>query len=930
MQQGIQANIGILQRQRQLDIAEYAQTIRDTDSMLGMINQGAIEYFSGRQQQRKQNRASGSELDTGLDPTRNRHLAVQKEIDANYATAREVASKLGRAHLSSGSRNPADRFEAVRGIRTALSDLSSSTRNNKVLFELTNNHRAFNEWEDKLKTIAVENKLNIDAREVDAMTKKYDDYTKDGSQSVKPSDFRLDKFTYDGAGGLARYNAAAKKFAAEYSEFETFEGNDGDLLERQITTTPGLDDLSSKLYEVFKHDNDLKALYENTQINRLKEDGETEYTYRDYLKDLTKAHARSETEEVRTTSKSTLRADEGTASGKNTKEEAKAAGTDNVLGVKVTDKTRSAIAAGDDILNRGGNVDGLSDRDWLKMGRLDDEDRLDIIQIDADGKEVPKGQPGANRIEVFDLGKPATAEEAAIPKKLIHTIPINRNNASLPINTTSNEFQTIEGLSIGHNAGIKTGGRNLGFATNNPVNIKGDPAKFPVTKDFDTEGPDDKVFQRVFPNMEAGTAAGQDLLAQYKNGKNATFNKNLKAKGKTGEDATLTDLYETWATGATPALIEKIANDIGVTPETKIDDIPVDQLFKGILSVENSQIHEVFYNGKETPAPATPTQAAATATAAAPVQTPQEIKLAQTIGNFTPFEESVIGEDLGEFADTPDKAREVARYIDDNNVDVKGDIEVTEGGLKTNITSKQAQKLMTKHGNRVDQIYNELAAISNELDEFNIERERVGAPVITAENIETELTRGVIIDRKSKKEDEILNGFEKVSRLQQELVQENAALSNVTSAVTNSPKVKAALIDKMIPDYADQSYDNYVKLVTDAAAKTPGGVKLEGLSVNGMGSDVKIRQSSVKDNIWFVEEPGKSVEKIEGMEAFKAYVKENLKEMAFDANPPTELRSQAILLETVNAEASRIEANRTAPLPPVPTISKNNPFNFNK
>jgi hypothetical protein len=39
--------------------------------------------------------------------------------------------------------------------------------------------------------------------------------------------------------------------------------------------------------------------------------------------------------------------------------------------------------------------------------------------------------------------------------------------------------------------------------------------------------------------------------------------------------------------------------------------------------------------------------------------------------------------------------------------------------------------------------------------------------------------------------------------------------------------------------------------------------------------------------------------------------------MAFDANPPTELRSQAILLETFNAEASRIEANRTAPQPVV-------------
>ena len=176
------------------------------------------------------------------------------------------------------------------------------------------------------------------------------------------------------------------------------------------------------------------------------------------------------------------------------------------------------------------------------------------------------------------------------------------NIAPAPINATAllenkerdeNGYLINQDLQPGDNNGVAPkvlGGVNLGYFTNNPLNIKG-PDTVPVIKRFDRESENDTIFHRVFPNIQTGLSAGFNLIDQYKSGRIGKFNNALSEQGKSLEDATLTDMYGVWATGSSPEKVKRIADAIGVSPDTKIQDIPTQELAVGMMAVENPQLY---------------------------------------------------------------------------------------------------------------------------------------------------------------------------------------------------------------------------------------------------------------------------------------------------------------------------------------------------
>lgn len=165
-----------------------------------------------------------------------------------------------------------------------------------------------------------------------------------------------------------------------------------------------------------------------------------------------------------------------------------------------------------------------------------------------------------------------------------------------------NGYIINEGLVIGDNNGIvpKIMDSDLAAYTNNPLNIKGRDDQVPVIKRFDREGPDDVLFHRVFPTMQAGTAAAVNLITKYQKGDIGAFNTYLKNNNKTLSTATIADFYRTWATGADDQKIATIARVIGVSPNTKLQDVDASQLFMGVLSVESPRLFQSF-TGRNSP-----------------------------------------------------------------------------------------------------------------------------------------------------------------------------------------------------------------------------------------------------------------------------------------------------------------------------------------
>jgi hypothetical protein len=167
--------------------------------------------------------------------------------------------------------------------------------------------------------------------------------------------------------------------------------------------------------------------------------------------------------------------------------------------------------------------------------------------------------------------------------------------------------QNNEQLQPGDNPGVVPDklDKDLAFFTNNPLNIKGLDT-LPVIKRFDNEK--DGLFHRVFPTMEEGMKAGADLLKRYLTREddnlpqNRAFAQNLIKKGKTIDEATLTDLYETWATSATEGKIKVIADELGIDPDEKLFDIQgitEEEFVFAIMRVENPEVFKQIKSALE-------------------------------------------------------------------------------------------------------------------------------------------------------------------------------------------------------------------------------------------------------------------------------------------------------------------------------------------
>jgi len=129
------------------------------------------------------------------------------------------------------------------------------------------------------------------------------------------------------------------------------------------------------------------------------------------------------------------------------------------------------------------------------------------------------------------------------------------------------------------------GKKNVSWYTNNPLNIKGAPSKYPVIKGVDEEG-SDSVRHRVFSSLEEGFNAGVKDIEAKLNG-NSSYVK---------ESDSLSDLYKVFATGANKTKIDQIAGLLGVSSDITLEELrkqkTAQEVTMAILSVESPEIYE--------------------------------------------------------------------------------------------------------------------------------------------------------------------------------------------------------------------------------------------------------------------------------------------------------------------------------------------------
>jgi hypothetical protein len=160
-------------------------------------------------------------------------------------------------------------------------------------------------------------------------------------------------------------------------------------------------------------------------------------------------------------------------------------------------------------------------------------------------------------------------------------------------------FAVHSNLKSGNNPNIapRTLDRNLGFYTNNPLNTKRRASSGPVYTRYDYEG--DGLYTAVYSDLVEGIEANKDFIIRWVEGESPVFNEHLTQRGKTVDDMNIGDFYTKWATGATPEKIQIIADEAGISVDQPIKDVPIEDLFRGMLKVENDEVFDVLYGSGE-------------------------------------------------------------------------------------------------------------------------------------------------------------------------------------------------------------------------------------------------------------------------------------------------------------------------------------------
>lgn len=311
MQQGLQNNISILQREEDLklrkqtlDLRKYEAMIRDMDAILGAGQSAFGDFYQNRVSSQQTGSGSAASAFGDLDPTLPAHQEIIRRNQGLVDGAQAKIDQLGRDYLTSGAADPAIRFETVRQIRNVIRDTTNKLQSDKDYVKYSTMHRAYNQWLTSLKEAADKGK-NINLQAVDEMERRYRNWTTSTGSSAPLSvnDFLIDRFKYDGGEALTNITTDAKNLGLGVEEFKEINTSSGAALRGTQTTRRSLDDITNELYNKYKNDPDAQALYKNAIEGRKDENGEA-VGFRDWLKGMAAPYAPADGKEVTEVSES--------------------------------------------------------------------------------------------------------------------------------------------------------------------------------------------------------------------------------------------------------------------------------------------------------------------------------------------------------------------------------------------------------------------------------------------------------------------------------------------------------------------------------------------------------------------------------------------------------------------------------------------------
>lgn len=432
MQQGQQNNLGILQRNEQLklqrqelDLRKYETMVREMESIMNLANNGFGEFYDNKAQQRSANKSTGVDAFSNLNPFYAKHAEIIDRNQGIYDSAQKKLDEMGMSFLTSGSTDPAARFEVSRGMNNVITDTMRQVKRDPEYVKYSTMHMAYNKWLDEINK-RKNNGDYVDVRAVDEMEAKYTAWA-NGDDSVGEmslSQFNPDKYVFK-ADVLKDMAADSKLLSTGVEQFEEIETTGGGVLAGKKTTKRSLDEITNELYDKYSTDPNARAIYRNIYDGKKKED-DTPYTMKDWVRDLARPYAPKEGLEV------TEVAEPGSplikpGDGKAVSDSKEGTGSSysKLFGDEPkTEDERMRKAVMDEIDGMGFDAAEVGRLPYLKINDSEDIERLKFKYygtVDGEEVEVDRKDPRANRLEVILEGGFYDEDGNKVEDKIIST-----------------------------------------------------------------------------------------------------------------------------------------------------------------------------------------------------------------------------------------------------------------------------------------------------------------------------------------------------------------------------------------------------------------------------------------------------------------------------------------------------------------------------
>lgn len=383
MQQGQQNNLGILQRNEQLklqrqelDLRKYETMVREMESIMNLANNGFGEFYDNKAQQRSANKSTGVDAFSNLNPFYAKHAEIIDRNQGIYDSAQKKLDEMGMSFLTSGSTDPAARFEVSRGMNNVITDTMRQVKRDPEYVKYSTMHMAYNKWLDEINK-RKNNGDYVDVRAVDEMEAKYTAWA-NGDDSVGEmslSQFNPDKYVFK-ADVLKDMAADSKLLSTGVEQFEEIETTGGGVLAGKKTTKRSLDEITNELYDKYSTDPNARAIYRNIYDGKKKED-DTPYTMKDWVRDLARPYAPKEGLEVTEESDGRFIFDPNKKSAVTSASKSEGKGLYDDL----TPTVKSSFISGESVVKKAGiDPSRFSFKDLVAIG----EAKLQDISIDEE------------------------------------------------------------------------------------------------------------------------------------------------------------------------------------------------------------------------------------------------------------------------------------------------------------------------------------------------------------------------------------------------------------------------------------------------------------------------------------------------------------------------------------------------------------------